>query len=165
MLGGNAMKRGLAIIAVSVVLLSCGTLSAATKPPAMFVLPTHASTRASGSSARAAYTLSVVSMAMPAPAMRIYEPQAGTTLLGVQVAFSNLSGPTVTTNPLSFSLVDSDGYVYECDTGSVTNQLALLEIGAGEKNRGWVGFTVPNGTRPASIRWSRGGVTIEASIR
>jgi len=54
-------------------------------------------------------------------------------------------------NVLSIYLVDAEGYVYQAELGAREGQLDLVELGAGEKTKGWAAYSIPEGAVPAYV--------------
>lgn len=87
-------------------------------------------------------------------AYEYYEPEPDTKLVAVQVVIGNESNPyPLQVNPLSATLVDSDGFNYQPSLSSLDIEIVMAILQPGEKVRGWVGFTVPVNAKPASIKW------------
>lgn len=83
-----------------------------------------------------------------------YEAEDGKKLVAVEFIVGNLSGETISTNVLYATLVDSEGFVYGAETGSIEGQIQLLDIIPGERVRGWVGFIVPEEAIPTSFKYA-----------
>ena len=102
---------------------------------------------------KSGYTLSAVAVSDPATPGRFYKPASGKNLIAVEVVVGNVSGHKITVNSLGFVLVDQDGFVYKSELGALDKELELVEIGPGEKVKGWVAFQVPTGAIGNSIRY------------
>jgi hypothetical protein len=81
-------------------------------------------------------------------------PKPGTKTLAVEIVLSNVSGA----EPLEVmtfyvNLVDSNGFVYKVATSFGEDELAMVTLNVGEKVKGWVYFTIPDGVTPAYIKY------------
>ena len=109
-------------------------------------------------------------LAVEDPATRpglFYEAEAGKKLVAVQFIVGNVSGETMSSNVLYATLVDSDGFAYGADSGIVEDSIELLDVGPGEKVRGWAGFIVPEGSIPASLKYevsARAAQTLQVGL-
>jgi len=101
------------------------------------------------------YSLSAVTIEDPAsnPGY-FYEPEDGKKLVAVEFIIGNLSGKTISTNVLYAILIDSEGFAYGAEAGSVEGQIQLLDIIPGERVKGWAGFIVPEEASPASFKYA-----------
>jgi hypothetical protein len=101
------------------------------------------------------YTLSAVTVEDPAtnPGY-FYEQEEGKKLIAIEFIVGNSSGETFSSNVLYAILVDTQGFAYGAETGSVDNQIELLDINQGEKVKGWAGFIVPEGVTPAYFKYA-----------
>jgi hypothetical protein len=97
--------------------------------------------------------LTAVTLEDPATPGMFYEAQPGTRLVAVEITVSNAGAEAVSVNPLYTSLVDADGFVYEAELAARDGQIDTLDLAPGERVRGWVAFTIPEGAQPAGIRW------------
>lgn len=93
------------------------------------------------------------------PTMSIYEPKAGKVLIGVTVTLRNGSNGSLDINPLDFSAVDTEGFVYQPELGSCDEQIDMQSLSPGQALRGIVGFHVPPNTRLVQIQYSRSSIT------
>ena len=83
----------------------------------------------------------------------LYTPKAGSRLMAVEVVLGNVNAEKHSANPLNFYLVDSQGYVYVPELGGRDDQMAVVDLNPGEKVKGWVSFTLPDGAIPAYIKY------------
>lgn len=113
------------------------------------------------------YALTALSVADPGKPGRLYKAENGKKLIGVEIIVSNVSGDPTSINPLTTSLVDSEGFSYEVQLGTIDSQLSLVYLNPGEKVRGWVGFIIPEKSIPASIKYAKvflGNQILQASL-
>lgn len=104
------------------------------------------------------YSLTAMAVEDPAQPGRLYDPVEGKKLIAVDIIVANVSGAEpVETNPLSATLVDSEGFVYDPELGSVDGQLVMADLNPGERVRGWIAFEVPEETVARSIRFEISG--------
>lgn len=87
------------------------------------------------------------------PTYGIYKPKEGKALLGVNVTLKNGSGEVVDINPLNFSAVDAEGFVYAPELASCDEQIELQKLNPGQAIRGMVGFHVPPNTKLVKIQY------------
>jgi hypothetical protein len=87
----------------------------------------------------------------------LYEPAEGRKLVAVQIVVGNEDAQPFTVNPLSAYLIDAGGYVYTAELGGRAEQLELVDLGPGERVRGWVSFEIPEGSLPARIKYQMTG--------
>ena len=88
----------------------------------------------------------------------LYTPTEGTKLIAVQIVVGNESGDQITVNALNSYLVDTNGYVYDAESGGSSNeQIDLVDLNAGERVRGWVSFVVPEDAVAESIKYQISG--------
>jgi hypothetical protein len=114
------------------------------------------------------YSLTAISVEDPVkkPGM-FYKAEAGKKLVAVEIVVANESGDILSANPLGASLIDGDGFSYALELMGVDNQLAATNLNQGEKVQGWVAFTVPENTKPASLKYAFnmfGGDSLKASL-
>lgn len=102
---------------------------------------------------RDGYSLTVQVVEDPAAPGILYTPQPGMRLVAVEIVVGNVSGEPQTVNVLNSYLVDGDGFVYQADIGAIDDQIELVDIGPGERARGWVPFTIPENAAPYSLRY------------
>ena len=74
-------------------------------------------------------------------------------MVAVEIVVGNVSGRTLSVNPLYAILVESNGFVYQPELAGQDGQLATVDLNAGEKAKGWVAFQVPEEATPASIKY------------
>jgi len=99
------------------------------------------------------YSLSATAVEDPTTPGMLYEPKEGYKLVAVEIVVGNVSGETLSVNPLYATLVDSNGFVYQPELAGRDGQLDIVDLNAGEKAKGWVAFEVPENTTPASIKY------------
>lgn len=104
------------------------------------------------------YFLIAESIEDPAtPGMLIFdEINEGEKLVAVMVVIGNRSGAVNTIRQSDFSLVDTDGFVYE--EASVTHPDGrdfdrVDDMNPGEKGRGWIMFILPSNSVPGYIKF------------
>lgn len=83
----------------------------------------------------------------------IFEPKADKKLVGVQVTLKNNSSEIANVNPLYFSLVDSEGFVYAAQLASCDEQIDTTKLASGQAIRGIVGFLIPLNASPKQIQY------------
>jgi hypothetical protein len=114
------------------------------------------------------YVLSAVTVEDPATPGMFYQPESGKKLVAVEIVLGVApDADPISANPLNGVLVDSEGFTYQTELGGVDDQLATTELFPGEKLRGWVAFSIPEGSSPSSIKYSIGtfgGETIKAGL-
>jgi hypothetical protein len=99
------------------------------------------------------YSLSATAVEDPTTPGMFYQATPGYRLVAVEIIVGNVSGETLSCNPLYSTLVDSRGYVYGVELAGRDGQLATVDLGPGEKARGWVAFEVPDDATPASVKY------------
>lgn len=113
------------------------------------------------------YALTGVSVQDPATPGIFYTATSGKKLIAVEVVISNLSGETLSVNPLNATLVDTEGFTYQTELGGVDDQISTLEINPGERVRGLIAFEVPDNATAASIKYvveTFGSKLLQASL-
>ena len=100
------------------------------------------------------YSLSAVAIDMNPKASMIYTPDASKHLIAVQIVVGNLSGETITVNPMYLKLIDKDGFLYESELAGADVQIPVFPIDKGERVKGWVAFSIPNNAVPAGFRYT-----------
>jgi hypothetical protein len=90
-----------------------------------------------------------------------YSPQNGWHLAAVQLAVANVGRTEDHNNidPLEFSLVDMDGYLYSAELFGRTGQIESGVFSLGTEYKGWVSFTIPDGVRLESVKYRNSWVT------
>lgn len=99
------------------------------------------------------YSLAVDAVEDPTKAGQFYTPKKGTRLIAVELVLGNDSGAKVTANPLYAYLVDTDGFLYTAELGGRTGQLTTVDLGPGDKVKGWVSFAVPADSKLESVEY------------
>jgi hypothetical protein len=100
------------------------------------------------------YMLSAIAVEDPTTPGMFYEPESGKKLVAIEVIVGNASGETLSVNPLNATLVDSEGFTYQTELAGRDGQIVTVDLGPGEKARGWIAFEVPEGAIPASIKYA-----------
>jgi len=100
------------------------------------------------------YFLSALTIEDPATPGLFYQAEAGKRLVAVEVVVGNISVSKLSVNPLSATLLDSEGFTYQAELGARDGQLATLDVNEGEKLRGWVAFKIPDAAKPATLKFS-----------
>jgi len=115
------------------------------------------------------YSLSAVNFEGPAPAGPLYTPREGRKLVAVEIVLANQSEEVALLNPLDALLVDSEGYVYAEQLGGREGELAPVSLNPGETAQGWVAFSIPETSVPASLIYlaftPSGRVYLETGVR
>ncbi len=99
------------------------------------------------------YTLAATALEDPTTPGFLYTPVAGRKLVAVEIVVGNVSGAAVTVNSLFAYLVDTEGYVYPGRLFGRDGQIETLQIGPGDKLKGWVSFELPDGATPEGVRY------------
>jgi len=99
------------------------------------------------------YSLAALAVEDPALPGTFTQPKNGYKLVAIEIALGNISGDTLSVNPLFTVLVDTNGYVYKPELAVGDEQLAPLDINPGEKIRGWVTFMIPEDASPYIIKY------------
>lgn len=99
------------------------------------------------------YSLSYTAVEDPTTPSVLYEAKQGYKLVAVEIVVGNVSGETLSVNPLDAILVDSTGFVYQSELAGRDGQIATVDLNASEKAKGWVAFTIPQDATPASIKY------------
>lgn len=96
--------------------------------------------------------LNIVDAAAPSA---FYSDEEGKRLVGVEVAVDNNSSGNVAVNPLNATLIDDQGLAHAAELAAAAelDQIATLTIYPGEKARGWIFFSVEEGSSPAKLRY------------
>lgn len=103
------------------------------------------------------YSLQAEQIEDPATPVSFYDPVEGTRLVAVLITVGNVSGEEESTNPLDATLVDTNGYVYQAETGARDGQLELIDLAPGQQVQGWVAFTIPADAQLESIKYQISG--------
>ncbi|MCI0396597.1 MAG: DUF4352 domain-containing protein [Chloroflexi bacterium] len=101
----------------------------------------------------AGYSFAVITLEDPTRPSESYRYTEGMRLVGVEIIVGNVSGEVVTINPLNATLVDAEGVAYPTELAAREGQLILIDLGPGERVRGWVAFKIPDGSVPESIQY------------
>jgi hypothetical protein len=100
------------------------------------------------------YLLSAVTVEDPTTPGMFYEPESGKKLVAVEIVVGNVSGETLSVNPLNATLLDSEGFTYEPELAGREGQIVTIDLNPGEKARGWIAFEVPEEATIASIKYA-----------
>lgn len=100
------------------------------------------------------YTVSVWRVDDPATPARLYSPQTGMRLVGVDVTVEN-DAPSgqLFVDALRFRLIDTSGAVYDESLGSAAGEIRNTHLNPGESRTGIAGFVLPNGAQVATLRF------------
>ena len=80
--------------------------------------------------------------------------------MAVEVILGNVSGSeALSVNPLNGFLVDEKGFVYAAELSGRDGQIDVVDVGVGEKVKGWISFTIPADATPTSIKYSTSYLT------
>lgn len=82
----------------------------------------------------------------------LYKAKADTQLVGIAVTIKNNGTDEVNINPLYFQLIDGDGFVYRAELASCDGQIDTTKLSPGTAIRGELGFEIPKGAKPASLK-------------
>ncbi len=99
------------------------------------------------------YSLSSAAVEDPTTSGMFYEAKKGYKLVAVEIVVGNVSGETLSVNPLDTILVDSNGFVYKPTLAGRDRRLTAVHLNTGEKVKGWVAFEIPEDAIPASIKY------------
>lgn len=99
------------------------------------------------------FTLSASGVENPTDPGMFYTKVAGYKAVAVEITVGNVSGESLSANALYTVLVDDQGYVYAPDLGGRDGQLDTLDLAPGEKAKGWVTFTIPEGATPTTVKY------------
>lgn len=102
------------------------------------------------------YSLSATAVEDPTTPGMFYEAKEGYKLVAVEILVGNESGEALSVNPLYAVLVDNNGFVYQLELGGRDDQLATVDLNAGERVQGWVAFELPMDASPVSIKYQVG---------
>lgn len=100
------------------------------------------------------YSLSAVTVEDPTKPGMLYKSKQGYKLVAVEIVLGNVSGDTLSVNPLNAVLVDTEGYVYTTELASRDGQIDTIDLSTGEKVKGWIAFEIPENAVPASIKYN-----------
>ena len=85
----------------------------------------------------------------------LYTPKEGYKLVAVEIILGNVSGSEpLGVNPMNAYLIDNKGFVYTVELGGRDDQIDTIDLATGEKVKGWVAFTIPEGAIPTSVKYS-----------
>lgn len=124
-------------------------------PPSVTALPTALPTLQTGEmTEQSGYSLSVTQIEYPKNVDSFEKPEKGYRMVAVEIILSNISG----VEPLNVfysdaNLVDGEGYVYKASYGYENHNLDMVDLGIGEKVKGWVNFIIPESAVPAYIKY------------
>ena len=124
-------------------------------PPSVTALPAALPTLQTGEMAeQSGYSLSVTQIEYPKSTDAFDMPEKGYRMVAVEIILSNISG----VEPLNVFysdayLVDGEGYVYKASYGYENHNLDMVDLGIGEKVKGWVNFIIPESAVPAYIKY------------
>lgn len=150
----------IAVLALIIATLACGdsTPEVKTKAPdtAEEEQPTTAPTAAAqlgDTIEQDGYALSATQVADPATPGLLYQAEEGKRLVAIEIVVENTGADEFTSNPLYATLLDADGYSYTTELAAVDEQLDTVDLGEGEKVKGWVAFVIPDDAQPAAIKY------------
>lgn len=109
------------------------------------------------------YTLGSLNVEDPTPqstnSFLKIEIEQGYKLVAIEIVLGNVSGNVLNVNILNAVLVDNDGFVYNPELGAgFHKQIELADLSVGEKIKGWIAFTIPENSRPTTIKYNVGNV-------
>jgi hypothetical protein len=99
------------------------------------------------------YSLSASAVQDPATPGMFYTGIPGTRLVAVEMTVGNVDGERISTNILNSFLVDTNGFVYSAELGAVDGQIDLVEIGRGEKAKGYTAFAIAQDAQPEALKF------------
>jgi hypothetical protein len=99
------------------------------------------------------YALTALTVVDPATPGMFYQSEAGKKLVAVEIIVCNVSGELLGVNPLSATLLDSGGFVYQPELGGTDDQIATLDLNPGEQVRGWISFKIPENSTASSLKY------------
>jgi hypothetical protein len=122
-----------------------------TPPSPITVMP---ASRLGETTEQSGYSLSATKIEYPTSSDNFVTPQPGYKKVSIEIILSNISGE----EPLNVlymyaTLVDDNGYVYEASYNYGDNNLDMVDLGVGEKVKGWVNFMIPENAVPAYIKY------------
>lgn len=133
---------------------------AATDQPEPTEEPTEAPTAAPAQEAylgdvleQEGYSFSVLQVEDPATPGMLYQAEAGKRLVAFEVVVGNVSGDTLTVNPLDMTLLDAEGFAYQAELAGRDDQVFLANLNPGERVRGWVAFSIEEAAEPAKLKY------------
>ncbi len=120
---------------------------------ALSILPPLPEARFGDVAEQYGYSLSAAGVEDPTTPGMFYQARDGYKLVAVEIIVGNVSGETLSVNPLYAVLVDSNGFVYQPELAGRDGQLATADLNVGERARGWVAFEIPEDTTPVIIKY------------
>lgn len=90
------------------------------------------------------------------------QPDPGKRFVAFDVTIQNTGeSGTHHCNPFKFSLSDAEAFAYEATFGWADPSLNAVDLGSGQKTRGWVTFEVNEGTRLEMLKYDPGIFTTD----
>jgi len=125
---------------------------AATESPLSTIQPP---TKLGEAAEQLGYSLLAIQIESQATTNFLGTPQAGYKTVAVEIILSNIAGE----KPLNVfythaNLVDTEGFVYEAKYGDRSEKLDMVDLGIGEKVKGWVEFVIPENATPAYLKYT-----------
>jgi hypothetical protein len=99
------------------------------------------------------YSLSASNVEDPSTPGMLYKASEGYKLVAVEITVGNISGSTLSVNPLYALLVDNNGFVYSPELGGRNGQIGTGDLSVGEKSKGWVSFKIPSEAIPFIVKY------------
>jgi len=99
------------------------------------------------------YSLTAVTVEDPTTPGMFYDPKEGYKLVAIEIIVGNVSGDSLSVNPLFSYLLDNNGFVYAVELAGRDGQIDTTDINSGEKTKGWVAFVIPEGAIPAGVKY------------
>lgn len=167
---------GLGLFVLALAMLACGTDTggqgaASAAPTAREAAPPAppAGGKLGETSEADGCSLAAVTVEDPAEGREAFwQPEAGERLVAVEVVIGNVGTEPLSVNPLYATLVDDRGFSHEVELAALEehDQLAVAELGPGEKVKGWVGFALEAGAKPAYVKFTPGllGTPVKAGL-
>ena len=101
------------------------------------------------------YSLLSVQIESQATSNFLGTPQAGYKTVAVEIVLSNIAGEKPLTVFYSHAnLVDMEGFVYEAKYSDRSDRLDMVDLGVGEKVKGWIEFILPEDAIPAYLKYT-----------
>ncbi len=109
-------------------------------------------------------SIQVLGFKDPADSNMFFSAKQSGRLVAVNVLISNGSGEPISVNPMYIVLVDEEGFLYQYAYG-VDGEISAIELGTGEKVKGWVGFELPGQSRAKAIKYTApNGLTLQTTL-
>jgi hypothetical protein len=84
----------------------------------------------------------------------LYQPADGTRFVAVEVKIANIGSSVINSDDFYINLVDANGFVYAVEFFGREGNIPSDDIEPDSSVQGWVSFTIPEGARLESIKWT-----------